>query len=117
VADPASYYAALDEIIKYNNKTNEFNYLQELYHRMKGVIDDPTRLSSCSNWNDLYNVYDQDNSSQLNIIELTHMMSDAGMKYCTDAESKFVHDYISQGSETITPITFVNWANSFRGLP
>ena len=44
-------------------------------------------------------------------------MVDAGMKYATDAEAKFVHDYISNFKKFITPTTFNNWGESFRGLP
>lgn len=49
--------------------------------------------------------------------EMVTMMVDAGMKYATDAEAKFVHDYISNFKKFITLTTFNNWGESFRGLP
>jgi len=60
--------------------------------------------------------YDSDNSSNLSQVELVKMMVDAGMRHATDAEAKFVHDYISQSSPYITPTTFLNWAKSYKGM-
>ena len=77
----------------------------------------PKISHGAANFGDIYNSYDYNNDNTLSQSEMVTMMVDAGMKYATDAEAKFVHDYISNFKKFITPTTFNNWGESFRGLP
>ena len=107
-----AYKVALDEIIKYNQFVNEFNYLQEFHARMhKELIDGKT-----NNYQRLFEKYDQDEDSLLQKEDVRKMMVDSGMRYVTLAEASFVFNILAKHKKTMNLGTFENWARSLIGL-
>ena len=47
---PGEFKAALDEIIKFNNMTNEFNFVQEFYARCRSNLMPETKLGADPDW-------------------------------------------------------------------
>ena len=86
VNNPSAFKAALDEIIKYNNFVNEYNYCQEFYSRLQ---NDLMRKMHLPDFESVFIKYDKDHDDLLTKEEFQQMMIDAGMKYVTFAEASY----------------------------
>ena len=66
--DPGAFKAAIDEIIKFNCFTNEFNYVHELFSRIsdKLIIE----KTGGYNWVSLFTLYDENKNNLLDKPEL-----------------------------------------------
>ena len=85
--DKAAFYVAMDEIIKHNCYSNEFNYMQELYQKLKtDLLAKRTGSVAHEDWRRLFRYYDRKNNGSLSTVDLQKMMVDAGMDYATDKE-------------------------------
>ena len=112
VQNEAAFRAALDEVIKFNNYANEFNYIQELYSRLVHVFIKGKRM----NFSSLFDLYDTDADELLTKDDVRSMMIDADMAHVTLAEAAFVFNIMSHFKMRMKPGTFQNWAESMVGV-
>jgi len=114
VHNEQAYRAALDELIKYNQYVNEFNYLQEFASRMRQrlVVED----TKVNGFDQLFQKYDTDGDNLLRTQDLKAMMIDAGMGMVTHSEAEFVFKVIAKFKPTLNLQTFLNWTGSMQGL-
>jgi hypothetical protein len=63
--DTRAYKAALDEIIKYNNFVNEFNYVLEIATRFQKVLMRKLFKSALVDWAGLFNQYDRNGNGAI----------------------------------------------------
>ena len=115
--DPRAYRAAIDEIIKYNQFTTEFNYMQEVAARFIDRLMPETKRLQKPNWAALFDKYDVNKDRLIVKSEVGQMMRDAGMKHSTDAEIQYVFNVMSKWKPTCTVQTFINWGEMLQGRP
>ena len=109
----AALRSALDEIIKFNNYVNEFNYVQEFYSRMCEKL---MRKKGLSDYKNVFDKYDSNRDDLLSKDDLQKMMLESGMRNVTHAEASFTFNILSKFKPTMNARTFENWAASFEGL-
>lgn len=104
--DESAYRVAIDEIIKFNNFINEFNYVLEVANRLRYKL--MPRPKTHVDWQGLFNMYDSNKSKFIEKAELGKMMRDAGMM-ATAAELTFVWNIINKFKGKMDSGTFIQW--------
>ena len=101
-ANPEAYRAALDEIIKYNQYVNEYNFVQEFHARMTATLVNkkPENVTK-QDYVNLFIKYDTNTDDLISKHELLQMMHDCDMKYVTLAEAQFVFNMIARFKSTM----------------
>lgn len=112
VHDKEEFKNAIDEIIKLNCNTNEFNYIHELFTKMSDLV-----LSKTGNWASLFTMYDKNKDNLLDKLELKDLIKDCGFTDVTDAEVGFCFNVISFFSKHINKKVFLDWVSSMIGRP
>ena len=105
----------MDEIIKYNQFTTEFNYMQEVSHRFINNLMPETKRQQRPDWAALFFRYDTDEDGLLTKKNVAKMMADAGMTHATDAEEKFVFSVIAKYKLTCPLPLFQSWGQMMEG--
>ena len=111
--NPHAFKAALDEIIKYNNFVNEFNYCQEFYSRVRNDLMKKLHLPD---FESLFIKYDKDHDDLLSKEDLQQMMIDCGMKYVTFAEAEYTFNLFGNFKPKMSLQMFRDRMDTFRGM-
>eukprot|EP00347_Sterkiella_histriomuscorum_P022899 403336739 len=114
VLDKTEFQAAIDDIIKFNCHTNEFNYMHEVFTNLNDLL---VKKTVSYDWGKLFDCYNKDGKNLLEKIELKEMLIDCGFVEVTDAERDFVFNVISFFQKQITKTIFKDWINSMIGRP
>ena len=89
---------AYDDILKFNNWANEYNYIIELYNALHNTFLGALGgdFSNEASWRDLFLKFDSDNDGLLNKAELRALVrSCQGFTEATDAETDFIYRLIA----------------------
>ena len=104
----------MDEIIKFNNFTNEYNYILEIVQRLKSKLMPQLFKSKRVDWNGLFVHYDANSNGYIEMAELKLMMKAAGMEMATDAEVAFAWNIINSFRPRMESAAFVKWGKSLE---
>lgn len=114
---------AYDDILKFNNWANEYNYIIQVFRSMQDSILGSTEsdFSNEASWLDRFKKYDLDRDGILNKAELRSLIRDTpSLKEATDAETDFIYRLIAssgQGGQgrQLTAKVWLDWSRGLRG--
>tara|TARA_B110000285_G_scaffold231541_1_gene300502 strand:+ start:494 stop:994 length:501 start_codon:yes stop_codon:yes gene_type:complete len=114
---------AYDDILKFNNWANEYNYIIQVFRSIQDSFLGGTEsdFSNEASWLDLFKKYDADGDGLLNKAELRLLIRNTpSFKKATDAETDFIYRLIAssgQGGQgrQLTPRVWLDWSKGLRG--
>ena len=89
---------AYDDILKFNNWANEYNYIIQVFRSIQDSFLGGTEsdFSNEASWLDLFKKYDADGDGLLNKAELRVLIRNTqAFKKATDAETDFIYRLIA----------------------
>jgi hypothetical protein len=105
---------AYDDILKFNNWANEYNYIIQVFRSMQDSFLGGTEsdFSNEASWLDLFKKYDADGDGLIR--------NTPSFKKATDAETDFIYRLIAssgQGGQgrQLTPRVWLDWSKGLRG--
>jgi len=105
------FKSAIDEIIKFNCFTNEFNYMYEAFTKMRRALLPKHNYS----WEALFGEYDKNKDGLLDKGETKQLMVAVGLPNITDAENNFAFNVIANHGRHLTKKVFFDWVESMQG--
>jgi hypothetical protein len=105
---------AIDEIIKFNCMTLEFNYIHDLFQCLSDLCIERT---GSYDWGGLFSFYDKNHDNLLDKNELRGMVSSCGPTFAeaTEAEVQFIFNVMSFFERHLKKATFLDWVQSMLG--
>lgn len=99
---------AIDEIIKFNCMTLEFNYMHDLFTSLSKLVVERT---GSYDWGGLFSFYDKNHDNLLDKNELRGMIVHCGPTFenATEAEVQFAFNVMSFFQKFLKKSIFVEW--------
>ena len=105
---------AIDEIIKFNCMTLEFNYIQDLFTQLHSLAIEKT---GNLDWAGLFSIFDHNHDNLLDKNELRAMIKECKETFAevTEAEVAFAFNVMSFFQKFLKKTVFLEWVQSMLG--
>jgi hypothetical protein len=112
--DSQGVRSAIDEIIKFNLMTLEFNYMHDLFHQLNSLA---VKRTGTYDWGSLFTFYDKNLDNLLDKNELRQMILDSGDPFseATEAEVAFAFNVMAFFQKWLKKETFLQWVQTMLG--
>ena len=105
---------AIDQIIKFNCMTNEFNYILDVFHHVQDLA---VAKLGIYDYAGLFSLYDKNLDNLLDKNELRQLLIDCGDKFAhiTEAEVAFTFNVMAFFQKFLRKEVFLEWIKSMMG--